>query len=67
MYFNNKSIKATKFNTVTNYEKASVLIEKKRCIIKFWFLYKKRKVFNNEGIWINTKPLLYKNITSKNK
>lgn len=62
MYFHNKNITATKFNTVTNYEKASVLIEKKDVILNYDSYTKREKVYNNEGIWIDTKPLNYNNI-----
>ncbi|KZT15563.1 hypothetical protein NEOLEDRAFT_1081995, partial [Neolentinus lepideus HHB14362 ss-1] len=64
MYFNNKNIQATKFNTITNYEKASVLIEKKDIVLNYDSYTKREKIFNNDGIWINTKPLIYNNPTT---
>ncbi len=67
MYFLNKNITATKFNTVTNYEKASVLIEKKNVILNHDSYTKREKVYNNEGIWIDTKPLNYNNICPNTK
>ena len=51
------NISATKFNTKTNYQKGSVLIEKKDVILNFDSYTKREKIFNNKGIWIETKPL----------
>ena len=62
MYLNNKNIVATKFNTKTNYQKASVLIEKKNVIINSDSYTKREKIFNKKGIWIDTKPLIFNNI-----
>ena len=58
MYFNNNNIIATKFNTLSNYEKASVIIEKKKNIILNSDAYTKReKIYNKQSLWIDTKPL----------
>ena len=62
MYLNNKNIVATKFNTKTKYQKASVLIEKKNVIINSDSYKKREKIFNKKGIWIDTKPLIFNNI-----
>jgi hypothetical protein len=59
MYWNQKNIKATKVNTVTNYTKSSVLIEKKDVMLNYDAYTKREKIFNNEGIWIDTKPLIF--------
>lgn len=64
MYWNKKKVNATKWNTVNNYEKASVLIEKKDVILNYDSYTKREKLFNEEGIWIDTKPL---SINSTNK
>lgn len=61
MYWNNKNITATKFNSVTNYQKASVVIEKKIVVLNYDSYTKREKTYNNEGIWIDTKPLNYYN------
>lgn len=50
MYWNNNNIVATKFNTKTNYEKGSVLIEKKDIILNYDSYIKREKIYNNEGI-----------------
>nr|QWO71378.1 DNA polymerase [Calocybe cyanea] len=59
MYFDKKNIKATKFNTITNYEKASVLIEKKEVVLNYDSYTKREKIYNNQSMWIDTKPLDY--------
>ena len=62
MYWENKNVRAVKFNTITNYEKASVLIEKKSVVINHDSYTKREKIYNNDNIWIDTKPLVYKNV-----
>ena len=57
MYFENKNITATKFNTITNYTNASVLIEKKDVKLNHDSYTKRIKIFNKEGLWVDTKPL----------
>ena len=59
MYWNNTNVTATKINTISNYQKASVLIEKKDVILNSNSYTKREKIYNNEGIWIDTKPLNY--------
>ena len=63
MYWNNSNVTATKFNTVRNYQKASVIIEKKDVVLNFDSYTKREKIYNNEDIWIDTKPLNYNNIS----
>ena len=58
MYWFNKNITARKYNSKTNYEKASVLIEKKDVILNYDSYTKREKIYNLEGIWVETKPLL---------
>ena len=50
MYFNKKNIKATKFNTVSNYQKASVLIEKKEVILNYDAYTKREKIYNDQNL-----------------
>ena len=57
-YYNKQNVVATKLNSITNYEKASVLIEKKEVILNFDAYTKREKIYNDQGIWIETKPLL---------
>ena len=61
MYYENKNVTAQKFNSIINFNKASVLIEKKDVILNFNSYTKREKIYNNEGIWIDTKPLKYNN------
>ena len=60
MYWNNSNVTANKFNTVKNYQKASVIIEKKDVVLNYDSYTKREKIYNNEDIWIDTKPLNYK-------
>ena len=57
MYWNNSNVSAIKLNSKTNYEKASVLIDKKEVILNFDSYQKRDKIFNSEGLWIQTKPI----------
>ena len=59
MYWNNSNVTANKFNTVKNYQKASVIIEKKDVVLNYDSYTKREKIYNNEDIWIDTKPLNY--------
>ena len=66
MYWNNSNITATKFNTITNYQKSSVIIEKKDVVLNYDSYTKREKTYNNDGIWIDTKPLNYYNKPNSN-
>ena len=61
MYFNKRNISAKKINTKTNYEKGSVLIEEKNVILNSDIYSKREKIYNDKGIWIDTKPLKLNN------
>ena len=60
MYFNKENIKTTKFNTITNFEKGSVVIENKNIILNFDSYKKRKKIYNDKGLWIDTIPLNFK-------
>nr|QWO71376.1 DNA polymerase [Calocybe gangraenosa] len=62
MYLSNKNITATKYNSIINFPKAYVLIEKKKVTLNYNSYTKRNKIFNKEGLWIDTKPL---NINNK--
>lgn len=66
MYWNKMNIKASKFNTIINYENTSVLIEKKEVELNYNSYMKRDKIYNSKGIWIDTKPLLHNNLISNN-
>lgn len=61
MYFNKENIKTTKFNTITNFEKGSVVIENKDIILNFDSYKKRKKIYNDKGLWIDTTPLIINN------
>ena len=45
----------------SNFEKASVIIEKKDVVLNYDSYTKREKIYNSEGIWIDTKPLNHNN------
>nr|YP_010044372.1 DNA polymerase [Trametes versicolor]QPF23613.1 DNA polymerase [Trametes versicolor] len=65
MYWYNSNVTATKFHTITNYQNASVLIKKKDVVLNYDSFTKREKIYNNEGIWIDTKPLNYNDTNTK--
>lgn len=60
MYYNNLSIQAEKYSSKTNYSKGSVVIEKSLVNINFDSYTKREKIFDANGLWIDTKPLNFK-------
>ena len=63
MYLDKSNVTATKFNSISNYQKASVVIEKKDVVLNYDAYTKREKIYNNKDIWIDTKPLNYNNIS----
>ena len=61
MYYLNKNISATKSTTVTNLSKGSVIIKDKDILLAHDVYKKRDKIYNTQGLWVNTKPLLYNN------
>ena len=61
MYWSNLNVTATKFNSVTSYQKASVVIDKKDVVLNFDSYTKREKIYNSNGIWIDTKPIIHNN------
>jgi len=61
MYWNKSNVIATKSNTITNYTKGSILIEEKEIVLNYDSYTKREKLYNDEKIWIDTKPLVVKN------
>lgn len=57
MYLNNEKIKAFKLNSSKYIDKASVIINKKEIFINTTEYDKRKKIFNNQNIWIDTKPI----------
>lgn len=62
MYYLNKNIYAIKTTTETDLSNGSVLIKDKNILISHDVYKKREKLFNDVGLWVNTKPLLYNNI-----
>lgn len=62
MYYESKNIYATKTTAITNLSKGSVIIEDKKILLQHDVYLKRNKVYNKEGLWIDTKPLLYNNV-----
>lgn len=48
MYWNNSNVTATKINTSTNYEKASVLIDKKSINLNYNSYTKREKIYDKK-------------------
>ena len=63
MYKDNLNINTMKTNTDINYEKGSVIIEKKKVVLNYNSYTKRNKIYNENGLWIDTKPLLLKKDT----
>lgn len=57
MLYENKNITATKINNKTDLANASVSIEKKDITLNYNSYTKIIKIFNDKGIWVDTKPL----------
>ena len=61
MYLNKKSVIAIKNNTIKNISEGSVLIPNKKIILDYNSYNKREKIYDKNGIWIDTKPLNYFN------
>ena len=62
MYFSSKDVKGIKTNSIVNLSKGSVIIENKNILIQHDAYKKRTKIFNNKGLWVETKPIIYNNI-----
>lgn len=65
LYWNKENIKALKNNTIINYEKASVIIEQKKITLNYDAYKKREKIFDENGLWVDTKPLSFYNLENK--
>lgn len=59
MYYDKKNVEATKSDTKSNYKEGYVNIDTKTVTLNFDSYTKREKIFNKEGLWIDTKPLNY--------
>ena len=55
------NVKGVKQDTITNYEKGSVVISTKNIILNY-NCYKKREKVYIDGLWVDTKPLIYSTV-----
>ncbi len=60
MYLNKQDVLAEKNYSIINYNKGSVNIDTKETILHHDAYTKREKVYNSNGKWIDTKPLVYK-------
>lgn len=60
MYYDHKNIKATKSDTKTNIKEGYVNIDTKEVTLNFDAYLKREKIYNQEGLWVDTKPLTLK-------
>ena len=62
MYWNNKNVSAIKTENIKNLSEGSVTIQDKKVMLNYDAYSKREKIYDENGIWIDTKPLLYNNI-----
>lgn len=62
MYFKQQNVIAIKNDTKTLFDKGSVIISTKPVNLNQDVYKKREKIFNNEGLWVDTKPLTFNNI-----
>lgn len=61
MYFNNKDIFSKKGNTIIDYTNGTVNISDKYATIHYNAYTKRKKLYNEDNLWIDTMPLEYYN------
>ena len=62
MYYSHKNIFASKTTSKSDLSKGSVIIMDKDILLDHDVYKKREKIYNQNGIWCHTKPLLYNNI-----
>lgn len=62
MYYSKIKVKERRIESKTEYDKGSVTIFSKNIIINSDSYLKRTKLYNSDGIWIDTKPLNFKEI-----
>ena len=65
MLFFKKDLKTIQTQVIFNYAKGFVLIEDKPVILKHDSYTKKVLIYNDKGLWVDTKPLNYRNSYNK--
>ena len=61
MYFKQININTMRSNTITNYEEGSVNIGTTSVTLSFDSYTKRTKIYNSEGLWVDTKPIIINN------
>lgn len=61
--YNGYNVEGIKQNTVTNYEKGSVIIGEKGVTLNYNAFKKREKIYKNNK-WVDTRPLSYNNLSS---
>lgn len=62
MYYSNKNILANKNSTITNLSLGSVIITENKVLLQHDAYTKREKIYNEKGLWVETRPILYNNI-----
>ncbi|KAI5980362.1 mitochondrion dnapol [Pisolithus orientalis] len=62
MYFLSKNVYGNKISSITDLSKGSVVIEDKKILLQHDAYLKRKKYYNENGLWIDTKPLVFNNI-----
>lgn len=65
LYFGSTDVCGLKKSTLTDLSKGSVIIQDKKILIQHNVYNKREKIFNREGLWVNTKPLKYNNVETR--
>jgi len=69
MYYNNKNITAIKSQSKSDFVEGSVKIYNKNVTLRYNSYDKREKLFDKDGLWINTRPLIFnkpESISDKN-
>jgi hypothetical protein len=63
LYYKSERIKAIKTQTIRDFAKGSVTIEDIEAYVSSESYTKREKIYNSDNLWIDTKPLVYDNVT----
>lgn len=63
MYYNNKNILTKKSHTIKDLSKGFVNLTNKDILLKYDSFLKRIKIYDRNGLWVDTKPITYNNIT----
>jgi hypothetical protein len=57
MYFHSFKVKGYRSNTYKNFEKATVFLNQKEILLNYDAYTKRKKIYNEKDLWIDTTPL----------